>query len=108
MNESTIKKATADLKNSLIKRYGAGIELILFGSVATGNYTKESDVDILVILPFEVDNFLEEEIFGMAYDIEFSYNIVFGIIAYSRDFWISPLANAMPLYQNIQKHGIPL
>jgi predicted nucleotidyltransferase len=107
MTNSLIKKATADLKSALTKKYGTDIELILFGSALTGNYSNESDIDILVLVPFEIDNSLEEEIIGEAFEIELKYNVVFGIIIYSNEFWNSDIASAMPLHKNIHS-GISL
>jgi predicted nucleotidyltransferase len=107
MTNTIITKATTDLKSVLTKKYGKDIELILFGSALTGNYSNESDIDILVLVPFETDNSLEEQIIGEAYEIELKHNIVFGIIVYSKKFWNSDIASVMPLHKSMQK-GISL
>jgi len=89
----------------LQKRYGDEIELIQFGSTARKDFDDESDIDILVLIPANVDNALEEEIFREAFNVELEYDVIFGIIVYSRDFWKSDLAGQMPLYQEIKKDG---
>ncbi len=48
---------------------------------------------------------LEEEIFNIAYDIELEYDVIFGIIVYSSNFWFSQKGSIMPLFQHIQEEG---
>ena len=49
-------------------------------------------------LPVNLTYSLEEEIFNIAYDIELEYDVIFGIIVYSSNFWFSQKANTMPLF----------
>jgi predicted nucleotidyltransferase len=106
MNQAQIEKAIQALKKELINRFGSGVELRIFGSVARGDYHEHSDVDILVILPVPVNNAVEEQVFDMAYDIELEYGLVIGTIVYSKDFWYSDRAAVMPLFRNIQREGL--
>jgi uncharacterized protein len=106
MNQAQIEKAIQALKKELINRFGSGVELRIFGSVARGDYHEHSDVDILVVLPGPVGNAVEEQVFDMAYDTELEYGLVIGTIVYSKDFWCSDRAAAMPLYKNIQREGL--
>jgi predicted nucleotidyltransferase len=106
MNQAQIEKAIQALKKELINRFGSEVELRIFGSVARGDYREQSYVDILVVLPGSVNNAVEELVFDMAYDIELEYGLVFGTIVYSKDFWYSDRAAAMPLYKNIQREGL--
>jgi len=106
MNKLIIDTAVKELKATLRKNYGGEIDLKIFGSAARGDYTRYSDIDILVLLPGKVDNSLEEKIIDAAYDIELKYNVVFGIIVYGKEFWFSELAACMPLYRNIQRDGV--
>jgi len=106
MNQAMVEKAIQALKKELINRFGSGVELRIFGSVARGDYHEQSDVDILVILPGPVNNAVEEQVFDMAYDIELEYGLVMGTIVYSKEFWYSDRAAVMPLYKNIQREGL--
>lgn len=103
-----IEEAISELKRRLINRFGSETETYLFGSVARGDYGPLSDIDILVLVPGEVNNSLEEEVFGLAYDIELEFNVVFGIVVYSKRFWNSKVASYMPLYINIKREGVAL
>jgi predicted nucleotidyltransferase len=106
MDQTQIEKATQALKKGLIDQFGSDVELRIFGSVARGDYHEHSDIDILVVLPGPVNNAVEEQVFDMAYDIELEYGLVIGTIVYSKDFWYSDRAAAMPLYKNIQREGL--
>ena len=106
MNQTQIEKAIQALKKELINRFGAEVELRIFGSVARGDYREYSDIDILVVLPVVVNNAVEEQVFDLAYDIELEYGLVIGTIVYSKEFWYSDRAASMPLYKNIQREGL--
>lgn len=106
MKKAKVKEAVDKLKERLINRFGNELEIYLFGSVARGDSDKESDIDILVLVPFELNNSLEEEIFDIAYDIELEHGVVFGMIVYSKDYWYSQISQITPLYKNVKKEGV--
>ena len=106
MTKELMEIAIREFKEKLIKKFGTETELYLFGSVARGDYSDYSDIDILVLLHFEPNTSIEEQIFDLAYDIELEYNLIFGIIVYSKTFWNSEKASIMPLYRNIKKEGV--
>lgn len=101
-----IASAIQELKSSLITMFGHDVELKLFGSVARGDDRKYSDIDLLVLLPRQVDHSVEEVVFDAAYDMELKYSVVFGVIVYEKAFWNSDLAAVMPLHQNIAREGL--
>lgn len=106
MNEQNIQRSIAALKKTLQERFGSELEFYLFGSVARNNYEPDSDIDILVLVPGKVDTSLKEDIIDVAYDVELEYDVVFGIVVRSKEFWISEKAAAMPFHQNVQKEGV--
>ncbi len=108
MERKTIDKALGELTSYLEKRHGKGVEVFLFGSVARGDYDGESDIDVLVLIPGEVDNGIEEEIFRKAFVIELEFNVIFGIIVHSKDFWGLETVEPMPFHQEIVKDGIKI
>jgi len=99
------KKALQELKERILKRF-PDAEIILYGSKARGDSDEESDIDLLILVESLVDTKLEEEIFHISYEIELKYDVVFGEIIENRDFWNTPLANAMPLHWNIDREGV--
>ncbi len=106
MTKKQIHSAVQELKSKLQGMFGKDIEVRLFGSAARGDYRKQSDIDVLVILPEKVDNAAEEKVFDAAYDIELKHSVVFGIVVYGREFWASEVAASMPLHQNIVRESI--
>ncbi len=106
MNPNQIQKAVQAFKKNMIDRFGPDIELRIFGSVARGDYQEHSDIDLLVVLPGPVNHAVEEQVFDMAYDVELEYGLVIGTIVYSKDFWYSDRASAMPLFRNIQRESL--
>lgn len=102
------EKAISELKSRLIKRFGPDTATYLFGSVARGDSGPLSDIDILVLVPGRINNSIEEEVFSLAYDVELEFNVVFGIVVYSKKFWNSKVASYMPLYINIKNEGVVL
>lgn len=101
------RKALQELKKRVSERF-PDAEIILYGSKARGDADEESDIDILVLLDSKISNALEEEIFHISYTIELEYDLVFGVIVENKDFWRTPLANAMPLHWNIDEEGVPI
>jgi len=101
------KKALQELKQRLLQKFSYA-EIILYGSKARSDDEEFSDIDVLILLDREVNNTLEEKIFSTAFQIELKYDVIFGIIVYSKDFWNSDLAKAIPFHWNVDKEGIPV
>jgi predicted nucleotidyltransferase len=78
------------------------IELKLFGSFARGDYSRKSDIDLMVRLP-KVDRSIEEDLFNIAYDLELEYDCVIDVIVLPKN-----IGNNIMIYQNIQKEGIAI
>lgn len=91
---------TREFKKAVEHKYTI-IEMKLFGSSARGNFSKSSDIDIMVRLP-EVNRAIEEDIFDMAYDLELKYECLIDVIVLAQN-----TNDNIPIYQNILKEGIP-
>jgi len=78
------------------------LEMKLFGSFARGDYSKTSDIDLMVRLA-KVDRNIEEDLFNIAYDLELEYDCVIDVIVLPQNF-----NNNIMIYQNIQKEGIAI
>jgi len=93
------------LKAELLDKFPQ-IQVILYGSKVRGNDEEFSDIDILILLNRKIDTELEEQILDIIYDIELEFDVVFGVMIESKDFWDSSLAKIMPLHQNIDREGV--
>ncbi len=81
-------------------------ELILYGSVARGEETSESDLDLLALIEGDVDYHLKELLWQLIYPIELEKDVVISLLVESKEKWETEYATLSMLYQNIQKEGI--
>jgi predicted nucleotidyltransferase len=92
---------TKQFRQAVENKYNI-IEMKLFGSFARGDYSRTSDIDLMVRLP-KVDRNIEEDLFNIAYDLELEYDCVIDVIVLPQNF-----NNNILIYQNIQKEGITI
>ena len=89
------------LRRAVESKYNI-IEMKLFGSFARGDYSKTSDIDLMIRLT-KVDRSIEEDLFNIAYDLELEYDCVIDVIVLPQN-----LSNNIMIYQNIQREGIAI
>lgn len=78
-------------------------EIILYGSVARGTATSESDIDIAVILDDYTDK-MHDEMIDFVVELELKYNKVISVLLiYNKQF--NKLGNITPFFKNIRKDG---
>ena len=92
---------TKQFRQTVENKYNI-IEMKLFGSFARGDYSKTSDIDLMIRLP-KVDRNIEEDLFNIAYDLELEYDCVIDVIVLPQNF-----NNNIMIYRNIQKEGIAI
>lgn len=101
-----LEKYTSELK----KIYKDKLEkVILYGSYARGDYTEDSDVDIMILLSIsdmEIKNY-RELLSELTYDFNTNYDIDIKPIAKNKDEFTKWI-NAYPFYANIQREGVEL
>ena len=83
--------------------------VILYGSYARGDYTEDSDIDIMVLLDLsDIDiKKYRHELSCMTYDFNMDYDLDIRPIAKSKehfDKWVG----VYPFYSNIEKEGVKL
>ncbi len=81
-------------------------EVILYGSVARGEETTESDIDLLVLVPQEATYELKRAISNQIYAIELEHEQLINLIVRQQKKWNSEPLNITPLYHSIQREGI--
>lgn len=81
-------------------------EVILYGSVARGEDTPESDIDLLVLVPQEVTYEIERAIRGQTFEVALEQNYVITTIIRQSTKWHAPPLNYMPLYRAIEREGV--
>ncbi len=103
--KNTEIQAINELKKRVLSLY-PDAEIILFGSKARGDYSKDSDIDILILLDTEVNSKLEEKIIGDIYDIELKYELLFGLLILNKNYWYKDYKGNPFLRENIVREGM--
>ena len=91
-----------------MKKKDPSANIILFGSRARGQSTKDSDWDILILLDqIKVNRFLEKEFRDELFEIELEIGEPISTFVFSKSEWESKHA-ITPLYQSVKREGIQL
>ena len=80
--------------------------IILYGSVARGTQTVESDVDIAVIVRRYTED-MHDKMIDLTVDLELEYNKVLSVLLIDYDNF-REWEDVLPLYKNMKKDGIML
>ena len=106
----TMQTLLARYVTEVQKIYGAHLKsVILYGSYARGDFTQESDVDIMVLVDLPADK-MDEYSDALA-EVDYEYNVNY-------DIWMMPVVKnvehfnhwvaAYPFYSNVQREGVVL
>ena len=99
--QDQIDLVTKQFKQIIGEKYNIP-DMKLFGSSARGDYTKSSDIDIMVKLPI-VNRKIEGSLFDIAYDLKLEYDCLIDIIVLPEG-----MESNIQLCQNIEKEGIAI
>ncbi|MDT4375080.1 nucleotidyltransferase domain-containing protein [Blautia coccoides] len=83
------------------------VSIILYGSVARGTNTEESDVDVAILVKNEMDAEMEDKLYDFVVDMNLKYDKVFSVIDINYDTF-RKWEGVTPFYQNVTKEGIVL
>jgi|SRR5690606_24887909 len=89
-----------------IRKFDKNAEIILYGSRARGDYKRDSDWDILILLNCSVDEELKEKIRDELYEIELETEQAISSIIQSKKKWNN--LRITPFHKNIEKEGVLL
>jgi predicted nucleotidyltransferase len=105
--DQKVKRLVDRVKAHLNEMYGEGIKkVILYGSYARGEATKDSDVDVLVLVdqslnPREVDDGLSD----LLYDILLDQGELVSVIVLPEDYFEN---YNFPFMLNVRKEGVTM
>lgn len=93
---------------SAVRQVVIDAEIILYGSVARGEETAESDVDLLVLVPQPVTSTLRRAVRARLYNIGLQSDQIITALVRQKSAWYSAPLNYTPLYQTIEREGVQL
>jgi predicted nucleotidyltransferase len=95
-----------DKLKSILERLYPGVKFKIFGSKATGKYDEESDVDILILLPCEVDEKIREQVIDIIFDIDLEFDTNISPLILSQKEWRN--LRPLPIFYFVEKEGVLL
>ena len=103
--DQRIKRLVDQVKAHLSERYGEGIKrVILYGSHARGEATKDSDVDVLVLVdPSLKPSAVEERLSELLFDMLMEEGELISAIVISEEFFEN---HNFPFMLNVRKEGV--
>jgi len=104
MNKEAINEFCRIVRGSL----GTNLqEILLFGSMARGTSTSESDIDILVVVKNE-DGLIRDKVIDITVDINIKYDVVISPIIMSKERYRNPLFQQTHFHKSVEKEGISI
>ena len=95
------------LTDNLRKIYGDYLQaVILYGSVARGTETEESDIDIAVLVTDD-NNFMHDAMMDITVDLELDFGKVISILIIDLNDYLKWNCIS-PFYRNVKEEGIVL
>lgn len=96
------------LVERLVNTYQKSLRrIILYGSMARGTATQESDIDIAVLLNELESLELKEKISDLVVDLQLEYDCVISLLPIEQEKF-SEWEDTLPFYRNIKEEGIVL
>lgn len=97
------KTTLKDLKARLVQELGDKLDsIILYGSIARGNFRRESDIDLFLI---SNQKKLAEKAYDIGYDVDIKNNTVTSILIYSPEEIKKNIELGSPFIKNVINEG---
>jgi predicted nucleotidyltransferase len=92
----------------VVQSFDPEAEIILYGSRARGDWTEDSDWDLLVLYSGPEDLSRERALCDAIYDVELEADALITAVIHDKTFWKDPVVQASPFYEAVVADGIGL
>ena len=97
-----------EVTNGILKVLGHQLKsIVLYGSVARGTATFDSDVDIALFVTSEINKNTFDKLLDFIVDMDLKYDKIFSIVDINVEKY-KKFKNVSPFYRNISKEGVVL
>lgn len=110
IKDENMKKMLAELAESLQHIYGDKLKtVVLYGSVARGTQTADSDIDILILIDGNNDELrqYDDKLSDVSTDFSLKYLKVLSVVDISYQEY-EDWKNLSPFYKNVSEEGVIL
>ena len=104
MDEKILKELVSGILSIMESQV---VRIVLYGSVARGTNTAESDVDVALFMNGTLDGNTEDKLSDLVVDMNLKYDRVFSVIDIDYDVF-KKWEKVTPFYKNVAQEGIVL
>ena len=83
------------------------VSILLYGSFARGTNTRESDIDIAILLKGRETKEMHDQMVDLAVDMDLEYDQVFSILYIDYKNFLE-WEDMLPFYKNVKEEGVVL
>ena len=93
---------------SLLKQRFPVEEVILFGSVARGAATEDSDIDLLILTRIPPTHALRSAISDTLFEVNLKHGTLLSAVVVEHQSWTSGPHSLLPLHAEVERDGVRL